>query len=77
MTPFPTPAAVVCMDTSDGDTPPSRGVEAACKAVVRRRMKCIDMRWALAGINPVDWVRCAQLSGRFDDYWEHRHRQAA
>ena len=52
-------------------------VEAACKTVVGRRMKCTGMRWTVAGANPVLWVRCARLSGWFDDYWEHRHRQAA
>ena len=52
-------------------------VEAACKTVVGRRMKCTGMRWTVAGANPVLWVRCARLGGWFDDYWEHRHRQAA
>ena len=52
-------------------------VEAACKTVVGRRMKCTGMRWTVAGANPVLWVRCARLSGWFDDYWEHRCRQAA
>ena len=52
-------------------------VEAACKTVVGRRMKCTGMRWTVAGANPVLWVRCARLSGWFDDYWEHRRRQAA
>ena len=52
-------------------------VEAACKTVVGRRMKCTGMRWTVAGANPVLWVRCARLSGWFDDYWEHRYRQAA
>ena len=40
-------------------------------------MKCTGMRWTVAGANPVLWVRCARLGGWFDDYWEHRHRQAA
>ena len=52
-------------------------VEAACKTVVGRRMKCTGMRWTVAGANPVLWVRCARLSGWFDDYWEHRLRRAA
>ena len=52
-------------------------VEAACKTVVGRRMKCTGMRWTVAGANPVLWVRCARLSGWFDDYWEHRLRKAA
>ena len=52
-------------------------VEAACKTVVGRRMKCTGMRWTVAGANPVLWVRCARLSGWFDDYWDYRLRQAA
>ena len=52
-------------------------VEAACKTVVGRRLKCTGMRWTVAGANPVLWVRCARLSGWFDDYWDERLRQAA
>ena len=52
-------------------------VEAACKTVVGRRMKCTGMRWSVVGANPVLWVRCAHLSGWFDDYWDHRLTLAA
>ena len=52
-------------------------VEAACKTVVGRRLKCTGMRWTVAGANPVLWVRCARLSGWFDEYWDERLRQAA
>ena len=52
-------------------------VEAACKTIVGRRMKCTGMRWTVAGANPVLWVRCARLSGWFDDYWDDRLRRAA
>ena len=51
--------------------------EAACKTVVGRRMKCTGMRWTVDGANPVLWVRCAHLSGWFDDYWDERLREAA
>ena len=51
--------------------------EAACKTVVGRRLKCTGMRWSVDGANPVLWVRCAHLSGWFDDYWDERLRQAA
>ncbi len=47
-------------------------VEAACKTVVGRRMKCTGMRWTVAGANPVLWLRCARLGGWFDDYWNDR-----
>ena len=33
-------------------------VEAACKTVVRRRMKCTCMRWTVAGAKPMLRVRC-------------------
>ena len=46
--------------------------EAACKTVVGRRLKCTGMRWSVAGANPVLWVRCANLSGWLDDYWDQR-----
>ena len=52
-------------------------VEAACKTVVGRRLKCTGMRLTVAGANPVLWVRCARLSGWYDDYWDERLRQAA
>ena len=52
-------------------------VEAACKTVVGRRLKCTGMRWTVAGANPVLWVRCARLRGWFDEYWDQRLRQAA
>ena len=66
------------------DEHPARGlpigsgrVEAACRTVVGRRMKCTGMRWSVDGANPVPWVRCARLSGWFDDYWDERLPQAA
>ena len=51
--------------------------EAACKTVVGRRLKCTGMRSTVDGANPVLRVRCARLSGWFDDYWDERLRQAA
>ena len=52
-------------------------VEAACKTVVGRRLKCTGMRWTVAGANPVLWVRCARISRWLDDYWDDRVRRAA
>ena len=37
-------------------------IEAACKTVVGRRMKCTGMLWSVAGTNPVLWARCSRLS---------------
>ena len=51
--------------------------EAACKTVVGRRLKCTGMLWTVDGANPVLWVRCACLSGWFDDYWDDRLKRAA
>lgn len=51
--------------------------EAACKTVVGSRLKCAGMRWTVAGANPVLSVRCARLSGWFNDYGDERVRQAA
>ena len=41
-------------------------VEAGCKNIVGRRMKCTGMRWSVAGANPVLWLRCARQCGWFD-----------
>ena len=52
-------------------------VEAGCKNIVGRRMKCAGMRWSLAGANPVLWLRCAWLGGWFDHYWDDRVAELA
>ena len=36
-------------------------VEASCKNIVGRRMKCTRLRWSVVGTNPVLWLRCAWL----------------
>jgi hypothetical protein len=30
------------------------------------------MRWTVAGANAIIALRCAKLSGRFDDFWQRR-----
>ena len=52
-------------------------VEAGCKNIVGRRMKCTGMRWSVDGANPVLWLRCAWLGGWLDDYWDDRIAQLA
>ena len=47
-------------------------VEAGCKHVVGDRLKRAGMRWTLAGANAIIALRCCQLSGRFEDFWERR-----
>ena len=37
----------------------------------------VDLIREVVGANPVLWVRCAHLSGCFDDYWDHRLTLAA
>ena len=52
-------------------------VEAGCKNIVGRRMKCTGMRWSVDGANPVLWLRCAWLGGWLNDYWDDRIAQLA
>jgi len=47
-------------------------VEAACKVVVATRLKRAGMHWTVAGANAILALRCAQLSGRFEGFWERR-----
>ncbi len=51
-------------------------IEAGCKTVIAQRLKQSGMFWTLRGANAIVALRCARLSGRFEDYWENR-RQAA
>lgn len=46
-------------------------VEAACKSVVGQRLKQSGMLWSLKGAEHILTVRCAILSGWFDDFWKH------
>ena len=51
-------------------------VEAGCKVVVGTRLKRAGMHWTLAGADAIIALRCAQLSGRFDGFWQRRSRAA-
>lgn len=44
-------------------------IEAGCKTVLGR-LKQSGMFWTLRGANAIIALRCCQLSGRFEDYWE-------
>ena len=46
-------------------------IEAGCRTVVGR-LKRSGMFWTVDGANAITALRCAQLSDRFDDYWEDR-----
>jgi hypothetical protein len=46
-------------------------IEAGCKTVLRR-LKQSGMFWTVRGANAIIALRCCQLSGKFEDYWEAR-----
>jgi hypothetical protein len=47
-------------------------VEAACKTVIGLRLKQSGMRWSVAGASAIIALRCCQLSGRWEEFWESR-----
>lgn len=47
-------------------------VEAGCKTVVGHRLKQSGMRWSWRGANAIIALRCTQLSGRWEEFWEMR-----
>jgi hypothetical protein len=48
-------------------------MEAGCKTVVGQRLKRSGMRWTLRGANAIIALRCLELSGRMDSFWEQRN----
>lgn len=53
----------------------STGVlEAGCKVAIGTRLKRTGMHWSVSGANAIIALRCAKLSGRFEDFWERRSR---
>ncbi len=51
-------------------------IEAGCRTVIASRLKRSGMFWSVRGANAITALRCARLSGRFDDYWDNRARAA-
>jgi hypothetical protein len=47
-------------------------MEAGCKTVIGRRLKQSGMRWTVRGANSIIALRCYQMSGRWQTYWEAR-----
>lgn len=47
-------------------------IEAACKNVIGKRLKQSGMEWTVRGANAIISLRCHELSGRTEDYWEAR-----
>jgi hypothetical protein len=51
----------------------STGVlEAGCKVAIGTRLKRAGMHWSVGGANTIIALRCARLSGRFEDFCELR-----
>jgi hypothetical protein len=56
----------------------STGVlEAGCKVAIGTRLKRAGMHWSVFGANAIIALRCAKLSGRFEDFWERRSQKLA
>ena len=51
-------------------------VEAGCKTVGGQRLKQSGMLWTRTGASHLLTLRCALLSGWFDDFWKHHSRAA-
>ena len=47
-------------------------IEAGCRTVIGSRLKQSGMFWTVRGANAIIALRCCQLNGRFEDYWEER-----
>ena len=47
-------------------------VEAGCKIIFGQRLKLSGMHWTIRGANAIIALRCCQLSGRWEAFWESR-----
>lgn len=47
-------------------------MEAGCKTIVGQRLKQSGMRWTVQGANAIIALRCCQISGRWEEFWENR-----
>jgi len=47
-------------------------IEAGCKMIVGQRLKQSGMRWTVKGANAIVALRCCQISGRWEEFWENR-----
>jgi hypothetical protein len=47
-------------------------VEAGCKTIFGQRLKLSGMHWTVRGANAIIALRCCQMSGRWEDFWENR-----
>ena len=47
-------------------------IEAGCKTIIGQRLKRSGMRWTVRGANAIIALRCCQMSGRREEFWENR-----
>jgi hypothetical protein len=47
-------------------------IEAGCKTIVGFRLKQSEMKWTVRGANALIALRCLDLSGRWEQFWENR-----
>jgi len=47
-------------------------IEAGCKTIAGSRLKQSGMQWTVRGANAIVALRCCDLSGRWEQYWERR-----
>ncbi len=47
-------------------------VESGCKTVFGTRLKRSGMHWTVQGANAIAALRCCNLSGLYEDFWEYR-----
>lgn len=47
-------------------------IEAGCKTIIGLRLKQSGMRWTVRGANAIIALRCCELSGRWEQFWEVR-----
>jgi len=52
-------------------------IEAGCKTVVASRLKRSGRFWTVRGADAILALHCADLNGRFEDYWESRRAALA
>src|SRR5271167_1404568 len=64
-------AALRSLQASHPDLVKTILTEAGCKTVIGR-LKQSGMFWTVRGANAIIALRCCQLSGKFEDYWEAR-----
>lgn len=47
-------------------------IEAGCRTIVGQRLKQSGMHWTVQGANAIIALRCCQISGRWEEFWENR-----